>query len=56
MANKVALEVLKNAPKVIKKNYPKLQQDLGSHLYKLDSLSVTKFEINISRIEGKPVR
>jgi len=56
MANRLALEVLKNEPKVIQNNYPKLQLNGGSHLYKLDSLSVTKFERNISRIEGKLVR
>ena len=53
MGNRVALEVLKNPTKVIQNNYPKSQQNWGSHLYKLDSLSVTKIERNISRIDGK---
>lgn len=56
MGNRVAWEVLKNAPQVIHNNYQKSPQNRGSHLYKLDSLSVTKFETNISRIEGKIVR
>ena len=56
MGNKVALEDIKNVPKVIQHNYQNLQQNWGSHLYNLDSLSVTKFERNISKIEGKIVR